>query len=148
MVCLIMLVCYFSSHPQYQLVGSSGTDTTGTADPHVIARHHHQTFSRGNSGFVYGAPSSSTPGGGSSGATAGFGLRSPAATSAGGYVPGAGSEFLHHHHHLPTAAPNTSHHQAAPPPASPFPATSFPGSHHQAFYPYGPPQGPYYMSPR
>ncbi|PSN45111.1 hypothetical protein C0J52_18788 [Blattella germanica] len=153
----------YSCHSQYQLVGSTAAEVSGAGDPHVMARHHHhQSFSRtpgGNSGFVYGATGSSAPGssglgGPTSGAAGGFGLRTPTAPSTGGYVPGAGSEFLHHHHHLhasTTGGPgisNTSHHQSAPPPTSPFPTASFPASHHQAFYPYGPPQGPYYMSPR
>ncbi|XP_021918793.1 transcription factor SOX-10-like [Zootermopsis nevadensis] len=152
---------YSCGHSQYQLVAGSGVDSSGGADSHVMSRHHHQTFSRhtgGNSGFVYGTTASSAPGssglaGGPTG-TAGFGLRSPATPTAGGYVPGPGGDFLHHHHHLHPSATagagisNTSHHQSAPPPTSPFPATSFPATHHQAFYPYGPPQGPYYMSPR
>ncbi|XP_069702065.1 transcription factor SOX-10-like [Periplaneta americana] len=153
---------YSCGHSQYQLVAGAGPDSSGGADGHVMSRHHHQTFSRAsatNSGFVYGATGSSAAGGsgltgGPTGATGGFGLRSPAAPSTGGYVPGPGSEFLHHHHHLHASTAtgpgisNTSHHQSAPPPSSPFPASSFPTSHHQAFYPYGPPQGPYYMSPR
>jgi len=151
-----LLLCS-SSHSQYQLVATSGVDSSGGADSHVMSRHHHQTFSRatgGNSGFVYGTAGSSAPGSsGPTGTTGGFGLRS-ATPTAGGYVPGPGGEFLHHHHHLhpsPAAGAgisNTSHHQSAPPTTSPFSATSFPATHHQAFYPYGPPQGPYYMSPR
>jgi hypothetical protein len=143
-------------------VSGSGVDSSGGADSHVMSRHHHQTFSRAtsvNSGFVYGTTGASGPAssgltGSPGGTSGGYGLRSPGTPAGGGYVPGPGSDFLHHHHHLhPSPTPgtgmsNASHHQSAPPPASPFPTTSFPATHHQAFYPYGPPQGPYYMSPR
>jgi len=154
--------CHYSGHSQYQLVSGGGVDSSGGADSHMMSRHHHQAFSRAtsvNSGFVYGAAGTSGPPnsgltGSPAGTTGGYGLRSPGTPTGGGYVPGPGSEFLHHHHHLhPSPTPGTgmssaSHHQAAPPPTSPFSTTSFPATHHQAFYPYGPPQGPYYMSPR
>jgi len=156
------LPCHYSGHSQYQLVSGGGVDSSGGADSHMMSRHHHQAFSRAtsvNSGFVYGAAGTSGPPnsgltGSPAGTTGGYGLRSPGTPTGGGYVPGPGSEFLHHHHHLhPSPTPgtgmsNASHHQAAPPPTSPFSSTSFPATHHQAFYPYGPPQGPYYMSPR
>ncbi|XP_067004976.1 transcription factor Sox-9-B [Anabrus simplex] len=145
-----------SAHPQYQLVSASGAETSVE---NAVSRHHQTFRAASNSSFMYGpsgsalcmrsediAPSSNS-------ASAGFGgspslLRTPS----GNYVSGSGGEFLHHHHLHPSSAPSnsspTSHHQPGPSTAAPFSTTNFPTSHHQAFYPYGPPQGPYYMSPR
>lgn len=83
---------------------------------------HHQGFRSAHApGFVYG------PGSSSGAASAG----------ASGYVSASSStDFLHQH--LTGAG--------GPPP--PGPPSGFAATHHQAFYPYGPPQGPYYMSPR
>ncbi|KAK7794284.1 hypothetical protein R5R35_014570 [Gryllus longicercus] len=145
---------YSCAHPQYQLVPPAGADSS--VDSGV--RHHQSFRTATNSSFVYGpsgsalcmrgdeVSSGSNNGAAAFGGTSGL-LRPPA----GNYVSGSSSEFLHHHHlHPSTASSNAtapSHHQPGPSTAAPFSTASFPASH-QAFYPYGPPQGPYYMSPR
>nr|CAD7438901.1 unnamed protein product [Timema bartmani] len=140
---------YSCTHPQYQLMSPNSIDSP--VESSLSRPHPHQPFraSTGpNAGFVYGMRAEDVaPGSGA--ASPGFPTLRP---QPGGYGPGGDFLHHHHHHHHPLAGvsspPSSSHHQAAPPTSAPFPSAGFPTSHHQAFYPYGPHQGPYYMSPR
>nr|CAD7423665.1 unnamed protein product [Timema monikensis] len=139
----------FGTHPQYQLMSPSSIDSP--VESSLSRPHPHQPFRASttpNAGFVYGMRAEDVaPGSGA--ASPGFPTLRP---QPGAYGPGGDFLHHHHHHHHPLGGvsnpPSSSHHQAAPPTSAPFPSAGFPTSHHQAFYPYGPHQGPYYMSPR
>nr|CAD7569618.1 unnamed protein product [Timema californicum] len=140
---------YSCTHPQYQLMSPSSIDSP--VESSLSRPHPHQPFRASttpNAGFVYGMRAEDVaPGSGA--ASPGFPTLRP---QPGAYGPGGDFLQHHHHHHHPLGGvsnpPSSSHHQAAPPTSAPFPSAGFPTSHHQAFYPYGPHQGPYYMSPR
>nr|CAD7257345.1 unnamed protein product [Timema shepardi] len=137
------------THPQYQLMSPSNIDSP--VESSLSRPHPHQPFRASttpNAGFVYSMRAEDVaPGSGA--ASPGFPTLRP---QPGAYGPGGDFLHHHHHHHHPLGGvsnpPSSSHHQAAPPTSAPFPSAGFPTSHHQAFYPYGPHQGPYYMSPR
>ncbi|XP_047112127.1 transcription factor SOX-9-like [Schistocerca piceifrons] len=111
---------YSCAHAQYSLEAS---------EHHHLHHHPHQGFrpAAGATGFMYGSPLEA--------AAVGAGPAGPAAY-------GAATDFLHPH--LAAGAPPPPVSAPAPPPA--FPTASH--AHHQSFYAYGPPQGPYYMAPR